>query len=232
VPALPAVAGLIKLLLTFAAPGVAAVINRWFFQGSGTSNSAALNTACTTMANSWHTLMGGNQVPAISLIGAEAEDLTSPTSPTGIWVGSQAGSNAGAASTPALAFIVKPVTADRYRGGHSRIYIPGVSTGAVSASDATTWNTTTGAAIATAVTAFLQNCVTALQSAGYAGVSPVVPHFYKGGGRNWTHYGTAPNDYWKSTAIPAKAPIAIDQYSTVSYNDILGNQRRRNHQSS
>jgi hypothetical protein len=231
-PALPAVSGLVKAILTYAAPGVAEVLTRLFFQGTGSSSQSNLNTAAQTMANSWATSMAPQSAPQLALTSVQLEDLSSSTSPTGIWVGSKPGtSSVSGAATPAVCFIVKNGISDRYRGGHSRIYIPGINLGNVSAADATTWNTTNASAIASAWSTFLGNCVSALITAGYAGTAAAVPHFYKGAGRTWTHYGTAPYDWWKYKTNVATTPIDVDTYTAIGYNDVLGTQRRRTHQS-
>lgn len=232
-PALPAISGLLKLILTYAAPGIASILNRLFFSGSGSSSQTALNTACNTIASAWATAVAGQTVPAVALIGVQLEDLSSATAPTGIWVGSKPGTTAVAGGAfPQEAFIIKNGISDRYRGGHSRIYLPGIPQGNLSSNDATTWGGTPATSVTSSWSAFLGNILSALGTAGYTGMAAAVPHYYKGGGRTWTHYGTAPHDWWKKTAIPATPPITVDTYSAIGYNDIVGTQRRRAHQSS
>jgi hypothetical protein len=231
-PALPAVPFLVKILLQMAAPGVASIVNRLFFQGSQQPSNAGLNTACSTIASSWNSVIAPSLRPALSLIGVTAEDLTSSSGANGVWVGSHPGSaGGGTGAAPQAAFIIKNTVPDRYRGGHSRIYLPGVGTGAETLEDANTWNSTLAATLVTNWNTFLANIVTAMSSAGAGSGSMAVPHYYKGTGRTWTHKGTAPHDYWTSSAIPVSAPVPVDLYTTVGYNPTLGTQRRRTHQS-
>lgn len=228
--AFPALPNVVKLLLTYAAPGVAELLTRLWFQGTQQGTNTSLNTACQTIANSWATNMAPNTVPALALTSVQAEDLTNPSGPNGIWTGSKAGSFTGTTTTaPQAAFIIKNVVQDRYRGGHSRLYLPGMPLADSTTNDATTWTTAFGSAVATSWTSFLGNILSALGTAGYGSVAACVPQIYRG--HTWTHYGTPPDDYYKYKATyNPTTPPPTPTYNAVSYNDVIGTQRRRTHQ--
>lgn len=229
-PALPAIPYMIKAILTMAAPGVANIINRLFFQGTQQTNSTALNTAAQSMATSWSSALASVLSNQLALIGVQLEDLTNSAGGTGLWTGSKPGGIVtGSQEFPQAALVLKNLIADRYRGGHSRIYLPGVPASNLSSTDANTWNATSAAAIASDWQTFLGAAQTALQTAGCGTVAWAVPHYYKG--HTWNHYGTAPNDWYKRVATPVAAPVKVDTYTAVGYNPVVGTQRRRTHQS-
>lgn len=229
-PPLPAIANMVKLLLQFTAPAVTDIITRLFIQGGSQGNTAGLNTAAQTIANSWTTNIAPLTTSNQTLASVSLEDLTSPSAPNGIWIGSKPG---GAGSTflaaPAVAFVMRNGINLRSRGGHSRVYIPGIPVNNQALDDGTQWLASFINTLDGAWTTFLSNTVAALNSAGYTGSSMAVPHYYKG--HTWNHTGTAPNDYYKRVATVQSPPIPVSTYSLVTANPIIGSQRRRNHQS-
>lgn len=231
-PQLPPISGLIKMLLIYSAPGIADIMNRVFFSSTGQPGTNALNTAAQTIANSWTTQMAPISSPTQLLNTVSLQDLSSPTAFNGIWVGNKAGT-AGTpnVASPAVAMVIKNGVANRYRGGHSHVYIPGLQLGNMTQEEANTWQTTFANSVASAWSAFLGNAISALVTAGYSGVVSAVPHYYKGAARTWTHYGIPPHDWYKKTLTPVAPPVPVDTYTTVGANLVLASQRRRNHQS-
>jgi hypothetical protein len=231
-PALPVLPFVVKMLLNYAAPGVASLLNRVFFQGTQSSSSGPLNTAAQTIANSWSTNMGPQTIAPVVLQAVSLRDLSSSQSPTGIWTGSKPGTLATAPNAPQNAFVIRNEPVDSYRGGHSRVYLPGIPLANANANDSDTWTSAAASATASAWTTFIGNVVSALQTAGMGTVTACVPHYYKGTGQTWLHYGTAPHDHYKRQAIPvAQGQVLIDPYTIISWNPNLGTQRRRTHQS-
>lgn len=229
-PALPPIANMVKLLLQFTAPAVTDIITRLFVQGTQQGSTSGLNTAAQTIANSWTTNIAPLTTSNQTLASVSLEDLTNASSPNGIWIGSKPG---GAGSTflaaPAVSFVMRNGINLRSRGGHSRVYIPGIPINNQSLDDGTQWLASFITTMDGAWTTFLSNVVSALNTAGYGAGSMAVPHYYKG--HTWNHTGTPPNDYYKRVATPVAAPIPVSSYSLVTANPIIGSQRRRNHQS-
>ena len=229
-PALPAIANVLKLIMQFTAPAVADVITRLFVNGGGSQGTTAgLNTAAQTIANSWTTNIAPLTTSQQTLAAVSIEDLTSAGAPNGVWIGSKPG---GAGSTflaaPAVSFVMRNGIGVRSRGGHSRVYIPGIPLNNQSAVDSTQWNPTFITTLDAAWTTFLGNIVSAINSAGYGSGSMCVPHYYKG--HSWNHTGTPPNDIYKRVNTVVSPPVGVSSYSLVSANPIIGSQRRRNHQ--
>lgn len=227
--ALPPIGLMTKIILTYAAPGIAEIINRVFFKGTTNPTPAGLNTACQTISNNWVTYMAPQATTGLKLIGVEAEDLSSPTAATGIWTGSQAGTVPASSgqSVPQLAFVIREVAANRYRGGHGRVYIPGVIANDTSTSDANTWNTTFATTMTNAWANFLLAIQAALNTNGCGSTTPAIPHYIKGG--TWVNVGTPTAPDWKFKPTYQQPPVPFDVYlpNAISYNPNLGTQRRR-----
>lgn len=227
-PPLALAAGTIKTILQYALPGVASVINRLFFTGTGSTTNAALNTWCGNVAASWNTNMAPLIAPACTLVAVTAEDLTSGTSPVGAWAGSHPGTSSNLIFDPAAAFIVKNLIANRYRGGHPRTYIPGVPSSNQASNGANTWNTTDAAGLLTQWKAFLSAISGSSGPTGYSGMAQSVVPYYSGTTAVTT--GVAPHTRGKTKATPLATTTPIYIASNV-YNPTIGSQRRRNHQS-
>lgn len=229
-PPLPAIANLLKIALQFTAPAVTDVLTRLFFQGSSQGTSTGLNTAAQTIANSWATNIAPLTTSDQSLGTVSIEDLSAPNAPSGIWLGTKPG-GAGATNltAPAAAYIIRNAINVRSRGGHSRVYVPGIPVNNLSVVDGTQWSTSFQNTLNTAWATFLGNILSAMNSAGYGTGNMAVPHYYKG--HTWNHVGTPPNDYYKIVHTVQNPPIPVSQYTGVTSNSIIGSQRRRNHQS-
>src|SRR5215469_7725101 len=155
-PPLPAIAGALRLLLHYAAPGIPNMINRLLFSGTGSTSNTALNTWTTNISNAWTTNMAPVTMPYVTLVAATAEDLTTPTAGTGAWAGSKAGTITGGLSSPADAcMVIQNLTNNRSRGGHSRTYLPGIDGRNISGSDPGQWTTASMSSLLNAWNAFI-----------------------------------------------------------------------------
>lgn len=223
--ALPAVTGLLRVLLQYALPGVSILLNRLFFQGTGSTTSTALNTWCGNIAASWNTNMAPNSIPDLSLIGVTAEDLTSSTSPVGANATTHPGTNTNPQSAPAVSFVVRNGTALRERGGHSRTYIPGIPTGEETTAGSNSWNSTFAQALLTSWKAFISAITGVAGPAGYSGTVQVMPNYYHG----FTSVQNPITKRWRNIPTPLTTPV-IYPVTNQTYNPILASQRRRNKQ--
>lgn len=227
-PPLPAVAGLIRVLLQYALPNASNVLNRLFFQGSGSTSNTALNAWTLNIANNWNTNMAPQLVPACQLVAVTAEDLSSLTSPIGAWSGSHAGTSTHVDSVdPGSALIVKNLTALRSRGGHSRNYLPGIPDSNVSAELGSQWNAASAGGIITSWKAFLAAISGANGPTGYPSITQVVPNYYHG----FTVVTNPITHRARNVPTPLATPN-IYPVSTQTFNPIIGAQRRRNRQTS
>jgi hypothetical protein len=226
-PALPNISGAIKMLLQYTLPGVPLILNRLFFQGTGSTTNTALNNWCSTAATGWNTYMPPYSIPDLTLVAITAEDLTSPTSPIGAWAGSHIGTATNVNGFPSPAFIVKNLDAFRSRGGHSRTYLPGISPSNLTSQGGNTWNTTQANLINTAWNNFILAVTGSNGPAGYSGLQQVVPNYYKG----FTAVENPLTGRYRN--VPKVNPTPTTQVIVNhTYNDVVGSQRRRNKQSS
>lgn len=226
-PALPFVGGLLKVLLQFALPGVTDVLCRLFFKGTGSTSSSALNTWASAIATNWGSNFKAQCIPDLSLVAVTADDLSSKTAPEGAWAGNIAGSNANLVSMPAAAMIIRNLVADKYRGGHSRTYLPGIPAGAQSSSGAATWSSASAATILSAWQAFLGSIDGSNGPSGYTGLAQVVPHFYSG----FTSVQNPITKRWRNVPQVVTGTPVVDTIVAQTVNLNIGSQRRRNHQS-
>jgi hypothetical protein len=98
---------------------------RSFFTYTGTTPITAELVVVAT--DCWNSIAGNIQ-PAQhntwSLQGVVATDLTTDTSPQGSFVGVSPGTLAGGRLPASTSMVVSNQTGRRYRGGHSRVYLP------------------------------------------------------------------------------------------------------------
>lgn len=118
-------AACIRVVLSFKdTPGHVATC-RYFFTYTGT---APTDTELSTLNDGIESLVTANLMPNIhedwSLIQIESTDLSSETSAQAISGYSAAGGLSGGKLPASVAVVVSQETGRRYRGGHSRVYIP------------------------------------------------------------------------------------------------------------
>jgi len=227
-PALPAIAGLIRIILQYALPTAANVLNRIFVQGTGSTNNTAMNVYATNIATAWNTNMAPQLVPAVALVAVTCEDLSSLTSPVGAWTGSHPGTSTHIDSVdPGSALIMKNITALRSRGGHSRNYLPGIPDSNVSAELGSIWNSSSAGGITTSWKNFIAAIVGTNGPTGYPSLQQVVPNYYKGFTVVTNPITHRARNVPTLVANPTTTPV-----STITFNPVIGSQRRRNRQTS
>ena len=227
IPSLPPITGMLKVLLTYSLPTVATVLNRLFFNGTGSTTNAALNTWATAVSTAWGTNVKTNINTSCALTGVVVSDLSSSTAPIGAWTGSIAGTSAGTGDSPAVALIVKNLIPSKYRGGHSRTYIPGYSLSATTVSDSNIWTSASATTFVTNWTAFITAITGGNGPTGYSGLAQAVPHYYKG----FVSVQNPTTKRWRNIPQLVTAPVPYDLVSSRVANLTIGSQRRRNHQS-
>lgn len=129
-PALPPVAGVIKVASLFTYSGNVSCMNRYFIHYSGTApTTAQLNTFCTSLDTGWSTNYPAVTSGDVIGTGHQAEDLSSSTGAIGAAGMSSTGTRSGDGLPKATCFGVNFQMARRYRGGKPKIFLPfGTST--------------------------------------------------------------------------------------------------------
>jgi hypothetical protein len=221
VPALPPVAGVIRLQFQGSYQAAPNVIWRMFFRYTGTAPTAAqLNTWCATMFTGAVSDITPYQHAEYTLLATLAEDLSTASSAVGIHSGSQAGTRGGLALPGSVAALINLHISRRYRGGKPRIYLPaGNQADILNAQQwGATFITNLQAAYAALVAYAIANppgtatLVTQVNVSYYNGFTVFNP----GGGR-------------RAKNIPTlRGTPLVDDVSSASVNGRFASQRRRN----
>lgn len=220
-PPLPNVNKVLRIAMRYAWAGDTDVINRTFYQYSGTATLTNIGDVATLFFTEWGTNFLALMSSDISLTDVTVEDLTSSSGFTANASGVTPGSIGTAALSSAACLIVKRVIARRYRGGHSRIYFPGLVTSDLQ--DDNTWKGTTISAWLAAMAAF-DAAISAAVPSGLSSLTPVNVSFYDG----FTNF-LEPSGRYRARPTTRSSPL-VDLIAGYAVNPQVGSQRRRNQQ--
>jgi len=126
-PALPPVAKVIRFTFKQTYSADLDVINHLFYQGAAAATAADTATAAEQAENAWETNMLPIQTPSISLVSVTATALDSSSAPQTVVPSGNVGTAAGNSNGAGMAMVVSLTVARRFRGGHPRLYIAGLS---------------------------------------------------------------------------------------------------------
>jgi len=221
-PALPSVSKVIRVDLLQTYLGNTNIIDRIFFQYSGTVSTTDLTTVLGTISSAWLTNLVRDYSTGHTLTGIRGTDLNSNTGAQVQITTSRVGTDAGPGLPAGAAVVVRFKLALRYRGGHPRFYSTGKTTAWESASTAVdpTHATQLSGDFAAFITASITTPPAAVGTLSHVNVS-----YFSG-----FHNVTLPNLRVKSVPTLRGTPVvsAISSYST---NPKMASQRRRNVQS-
>jgi hypothetical protein len=196
-------------------------LTRFHMKYTGSVSSTDATTLCGTLASSWETRMAPNTGTNYTLIATQVLDLGSNTGVNVIVPVSHVGTNAAAGVPAGVAFVMSAHVAKRYRGGHSRVYIPGMAQ--TDLSDTNTWTVAFQATVSTAWTGMLSDFMSS-PPAGVSALSQVTVHQYSSNKADFPDGVPSGNPPWP-LADPSTIPI-----TGWSANPQVGSQRRRNQQ--
>lgn len=174
--------------------------------GGSSISSADLNTLATQIATLWNTdiasaVTADNVLTEVAIVYVPSvgNELT------GVWNGSHVGTNSGTTVNDASAcFVVNFHINAYYRGGHPRMYLPGIGTTSITnGSDISAGAQST---ITTAWTSFM-NALNAYTTGGITSVAMGTCSFQSA-------------NLWRTTPI-------FRAYKSISTRSLLGSQRRR-----
>jgi hypothetical protein len=220
---LPSIPGCIQVDLIYNDGSDTDVRNILYFTISETSSTAALQTFANAIKNAWSTHMAPNTAPNVSLVEVFINDLTSPTSP-------QASDDLAAVVGTALsgheltsgaAFVMGNEGGLKYRGGHSRNYLPGMHNDTLQ--DTNTWTTAWQTTMVNAWSAFITAAITAAGGA-LGTIAHAIAHRYGSSATAPVMEGSV-----SARSVPLTTPFTepVVAYKT---NPQVGSQRRRNQQ--
>lgn len=220
----PFVPNVAKVLLRYAAPGIAEAITRLFFSWTNSISNSNSNAWCQSVANNWATNIAPLVPPALVLNAVTLEDLSQGSSVAGAWAGTKPGTRSGGEYGPAECFIIENLIGRKYRGGHSRNYLPGLDIGQASAVDGNAWNTTYAGTVLSAWQAFLSAISGSNGPAGSTPFTHVSVPMYKG----FKAVQNPLTGRYRNVPTYAPEPITPDVIVGTAYNVNFGSQRRRN----
>jgi hypothetical protein len=190
----------------------------WGYNGSVSATD--LTTMCSAAYGQWGAHILPQQGNWVTLEECFGNDLASITGAQAAFSGASIGTSAGTGKlSSGTAFVLSFETSRKYRGGHSRIYIPGVP--ASDLADANSWTTTQATNMVTGWQAF-RNALVAAIPAAIGIVGQVVAHRY---GASATAPVLGAPSVRKS--VPLTHPFT-DPVTAIRGNISVGSQRRRN----
>jgi hypothetical protein len=210
----------IRTVLNYTYGDATAVSNRFYLTYSGGAPASGdLDGVAAAVGGAWAGTSAAYYSDAVTLADIVVTDLTSETSAEGSSIADTVGTREGDAVSANDAVVVSMPTGRRYRGGHSRVYLPA----GVNADQLT--DTNWDMAFAEAVAADWANLIEAAAGAGWIGagvLTNVMASFYDG----FTNvaYGT-PTKYRR---VPTgRDTAAFFEVTGYFGKEKIGSQRRR-----
>jgi hypothetical protein len=201
------------------------VMNRFFLRYSGTLSQGDAQTWVGTIRSQYQA--AGHPLALMTqdvfLNRTVLTDLSSNTSPQAEDDNIPQGPLSPPAVPAAVAMVIKFRIARRYRGGHNRIYVPGLP--AVSLTSPNTWSNSSLTNMVGAWQAFVLACETGAPVA--AGTIDQVTVSYFQGFTNVTF----PSGRTRPVPKLRTTPPVVDSVIAINGNGKTGSQRRRNLQS-
>jgi hypothetical protein len=201
------------------------VVNRFYQQYTGTagslSDSGALAWA-TAVSASWATHLAPDLSHQLTLTKVTVTDLSSSIGGFGEFDSSNAGTSADPSLPAGTAMVIKQHIERRYRGGHPRQYLAGLTANELN--DPQTWKPATVGQFQTDYTAFRAACAAGCP----VGIGPAVDvnvSYFQG----FTNH-TYPSGRVRPIPNLRGTPV-VDVISSFGVNNKVGSQRRRNLQS-
>jgi len=222
-PALPAVAKVIRVDLHQNVGSNVNVLNRLFFQYSGAMSQADLVTVLGTISTAYGTQMAANQSSSSALTSVVGTDLSSNTAPQAVNSTVHVGADCATQLPAGTAAVVKFKLGRRYRGGHPHYYAAGICNAELST--ANIWVGGFISSLASHFAAFIAACVLAPPAA--VGTLTHVNVSYFLGFHNVLNPITG-----RERSVPSlRATPVVDAVLSYSVNPKPASQRRRNQQS-
>lgn len=219
-PALPNVPNVIRATLKGIFGEDLDIVNRLFFQYvPATLTTAAMDAFATAIADAWAAHFASEVGAGYALKEVQTEDLESASGATGLWTGSESGTDSGVVQPGSLALVIGGNISRRYRGGHPRVYLAGIS--AAHLTDDQKWDPSYTAGCITAWGNFIAAVIT--DSASNVNATyPVNVSYYEG-----FHNFTYPSGRTRPIPTLRGAPV-VDKINTYTINTRPASQRRRN----
>lgn len=222
-PPLPSPGKVFRCILTWSDGSDTNIQNHFYSSYTGSVSGADATAINNAIQGAWHPALGTQQTSNIILESVTTTDLATVTGVEVTTNYTSAGTSAGTKLSSGVAMVLSHTVARRFRGGHSRVYIPGLAEGALAS--ANTWTATAVSNVVTDWTSIIQSMqggvipdlgtVATVQVSWYSGFT-VVTSPTTGRSRNVPKLRTTP---------------LVDVVTSVRGNPRVASQRRRNKQS-
>lgn len=221
-PALPAVPKVVRCDFHFSEGADPNMQFREFFQYTGTLSVTDAGTWLGNMVAALGTFMAADFANNSNLVLSELTDLTSASSAQVQNSTGHTGGSTHQASPAGLALVIKKAIVRRYRGGHPRVYLPGIPN--ANLANANAWDPTALGNIVAGYQTFIAACVANTNPAAIGTITHVNVSYFSG----FTNH-TYPSGRVKPIPTPRLTPL-IDTIVNTIGNPIPASQRRRNEQ--
>jgi hypothetical protein len=225
VPALPPVAGVVKVRI-HTAPGsdLKALSVLHFSYTGGPPTAANLNALCTGINTAWTNRLQGATGTNIVYEGSDATDLASATGASGVATASVSGTRGSGVLPAGCAVLINKTIARRYRGGKPRTYL--VAGAGSDLSGPSNWTSAFVSYVNSNWPLFIGD-IKAIATAGITITNEVNVSYYQG----FTNVPYGSPTKYRRVPTPRGAPV-VDIITGYSTNAAPASQRRRNLHSS
>jgi hypothetical protein len=196
-------------------------LTRFFMKYTNSLSAADATTLLTTLSGSWETRFAPLTPSAYSLVAVSVTDLGSRTGVESTLVTSHSGTNVDPGISASAAFVMSAHVALRYRGGHSRVYIPGLTNALLA--DQNTWTVAAQGQVFTAWTGMIAD-LAASPPVSVGAMSNVTVRYISS---DKADFPTPPSPWDPPYLLATPMVMPITSWSS---NPQLGSQRRRNQQ--
>jgi hypothetical protein len=179
-PALPNVPGVIKTIFKHGLSTGEDLFNIFYWAYTGADTNTTLLDFVTDLAARWGTHVMPQLSADTTLTAVEGIDLTSNTSPEQTAFTSIAGSKAPPITPANCALVVSEEIARRYRGGHPRKYMGGLTNGQLASPSF--WNVSDANAMSAALASFVAVVMGDNPFGGTLNITDLVNVSYRTGG--------------------------------------------------
>jgi hypothetical protein len=218
---LPVAPQCVKFQLHTTMAGGATALTTFHMKITGTISASDSLTVLTTLATSWNTRLAPLTNSQWTLTQTSLVDIGSRNGVSSALPITHPGTSAGAANGAAVSFVMSAHVSLRYRGGHSRVYIPGINQG--ESSDLNSWSPAGQGQVSAAWQGILTD-LAASPPAGLGAMSQVVVRYISSDKRD---FSPPPEPFTPPYLLATPMILPINSWSA---NPQFASQRRRNQQ--
>lgn len=220
--ALPAVAKVVRVDHHYSQAGASNIQIREFYQYAGTLSTADAVTWLAAIVAGMITFVTAAMNNTLTFNSSELTDLSSTSAPQVLNSSGHVGGTGFAPLAAGTALVIRKHLVRRYRGGHPRTYLPGMSQPFLTTP--TQWDPTELGVVVAAYQAYITAATTTPGGTAIGAITHVNVSYYEG----FTNH-TYPSGRIKAIPTPRVTPL-VDLIVNTSGNPHPATQRRRDEQ--